>query len=435
MEITRRACLWLLALAPLLAQDRVQPLTILHSNDLHAHLLPDATGAGGFAYLAATVRQERSRCAACLYLNAGDLVQGTPVSTLFHGVPVYEIGNGLGFDAAVIGNHEFDYGWRSVQKFAKIAKYPVLSANVVNDAGNPITGKAFVILNAGGMRVAVIGVVMGDMMGTLVTPKDAGPWHVAPLIETIRKYVAEVKDRADLIVVLGHIKDQEGDEILRDVPEVGVVVMGHDHRGLTEMRRVDGRVGVLLRGYGVELGRLDLQVNVATHSIKSAEWTRIPIDSKKIEPAADVARSVAQWESKASKIVDVPVGESKRSLSVDDLRVLIEKAMQEETHSDLAYMNHGGVRDVIPAGQLLARNVWNVLPFEDYVVTAKCKGSQLPKAVAGGRSIDPDREYTFATVDFVATVEFAKSRIVFTNSGLLIRDLMIDWIKKKKVLD
>ena len=435
MEIIRRACRWLLVLAPLLAQDRVQPLTILHSNDLHAHLLPDTAGAGGFAYLAAQVRQERSHCAACLYLNAGDLAQGTPVSTLFHGVPIYEIGNEMGFDAAVIGNHEFDYGWRSVQNFARIAKYPVLSANVVNDAGIPITGKAFVILNAGGLRVAVIGVVMADMFSTLVTPKDAGPWHVTPVIETIRKYVAEVKNRADLIVVLGHIMDQDGDRILRDVPEVSAVIMGHDHRGFQDMKRVDGRVGVLLRGYGVELGRLDLQVDMAAHSLKSAGWARIPIDSKKIEPAPDVARSVAHWEAKASKIVDVPVGESKRPLGIDDLRVLIEQAMREETGSDLAFMNRGGVRDVFPAGQLLARHVWNVLPFEDYVVTAKCKGSQLPKEATASRSIDPDRDYTFATADFVATVNFGKSGLAFTNSGRLIRDLVIDWIKKKKVLD
>jgi 2',3'-cyclic-nucleotide 2'-phosphodiesterase (5'-nucleotidase family) len=436
VEITRRLLLFLLAgLAPLAAQDRVQPLTILHSNDLHAHLLPDFNGAGGFAYLASEVREQREHCAACIYLNAGDLVQGTPVSTLFRGTPVYEIGNGLGFDAAVVGNHEFDYGWQSVQSFAKIAKYPMLSANIVDEAGNPITGKAFVILNAGGIRVAIIGVVLGDMFTTMVTPKDAGPWHIAPVIETVRKYAAQVKDRADLIVVLGHITDQEGDAILREVPDVSVVVLGHDHRGYTEMRKVGNRVAVLLRGYGVELGRLDLQVSLTAHNLKSAEWTRIPIDSRKIAPVPEVARAVAEWEDKASKIVDVPIGESKRSFTVPDLRPVIEKAMREETGSSLAFMNLGGIRDVLPDGRLLARNVWNILPFEDYVVVGKCKGSQLPKEVAAGHTIDPEREYTFATPDFVATVNFAKSGVAFTNSGRLIRDVLIDWIKKKKTLE
>src|SRR5580698_9283159 len=85
------------------AQD-VRPLTILHSNDLHAHLLPDDHGMGGFAYLATAVREERAHSAASLYLNAADLVQGTPVSTLFQGLPIYEIANLLGFDVSTLGN-------------------------------------------------------------------------------------------------------------------------------------------------------------------------------------------------------------------------------------------------------------------------------------------------------------------------------------------
>ena len=76
------------------AQD-VRPLTILHSNDLHAHLLPDDRGMGGFAYLATAVREQRALSTASLYLNAGDLVQGTPVSTLYRGLPIYQIATDL----------------------------------------------------------------------------------------------------------------------------------------------------------------------------------------------------------------------------------------------------------------------------------------------------------------------------------------------------
>src|SRR5262249_11789426 len=87
----------------------IRTLTLLHTNDLHARLSPLDNGNGGFAYLASTLKEERAGCKDCILLNAGDLVQGTPVSTIFHGLPVYEIGNLLGFDAATLGNHEFDY--------------------------------------------------------------------------------------------------------------------------------------------------------------------------------------------------------------------------------------------------------------------------------------------------------------------------------------
>src|SRR5580704_18461314 len=124
----------LLLAAFLPAQDAVRSFTILHTNDLHARLLPDDQGRGGFAALAAGIRRERTGCNACLLLNAGDLVQGTPVSTLFHGLPVYEIANLFGFDAGTLGNHEFDYGWEQARKFIETAKYSIVTANLVNHA-------------------------------------------------------------------------------------------------------------------------------------------------------------------------------------------------------------------------------------------------------------------------------------------------------------
>jgi 2',3'-cyclic-nucleotide 2'-phosphodiesterase (5'-nucleotidase family) len=159
--MTRRSLLLLFlagaALCLPLAGQNIRPLTILHSNDIHAHLLPDAKGNGGMARLATAVRREKQNCTPCLYLNAGDIVQGTPVSTIFRGTPVYEIANLLGIDVSTLGNHEFDYGWKRTLQFAKIARFPIVSANVVDEAGRPITGKPWVIKDAGGIRVGIIG--------------------------------------------------------------------------------------------------------------------------------------------------------------------------------------------------------------------------------------------------------------------------------------
>ncbi len=153
-------------------QDSVRTLTILHTNDLHAHLLPNSDGLGGFAELATALRREREHCSDCLYLNAGDLVQGTPVSTLFHGLPIYEIANRLGIDVSTLGNHEFDYGYAMIPKFLQAAQFPVVSANVVDGSGRLIT-KPYIIKSVGGLRVAVIGAVMGNLVGTYAWPPGA----------------------------------------------------------------------------------------------------------------------------------------------------------------------------------------------------------------------------------------------------------------------
>src|SRR5271156_760426 len=308
MNVRRLLALILFAIA-VRAQD-VRALTILHSTDLHAHLLPDDRGMGGFAYLATAVREERAHCAACLYLNAGDLVQGTPVSTLFKGLPIYQIANRLGFDVSTLGNHEFDYGWQRIQDFVKTAKFPVVSANDVNDQGALLAGRPYVIKTVGGIRVAVIGLLLGDLVGNLATPDKVGPWQVLPVVETARKYAAELRDKSDLIVVLGHLHDAEADEILKQVPGVSVAIVGHAHKEYAKLHNFDGRVGALVTSYGVELGRLDLQVDMTAHKLKSAEWKIIPVDSKKLTPDPDVAREVAAWEAKVSKIVDVTIGEA-----------------------------------------------------------------------------------------------------------------------------
>ena len=403
--------------------------------------MPDDRGLGGFARLATAIRQEKSGCGSWLYLNAGDLVQGTPDSTLFHGTPVYEIANLLGIDVSTLGNHEFDYGWRRVQEFVRIARFPIVSANVVDSSGKPVTGQPYVIKTVGGIRVAIIGAVLGDMVGTVVTPDNVGPWKVLPVVETVRKYARELRERSDLIVVLGHIHDKEEVEaILKQVPEVSVVVAGHTHVGYPAMMNVEGRVGVLVSAYGVEFGRLDLQVDMAGKKLRSAEWKKVPVNDQ-IQPDPQVARLVSQWEDKVTKLVDAPIGESKARLTRNspELRGLVERAMAEETGSDIGWVNSGNIRDVLPEGRILARNIWNILPFDNYIVIGKFKGSQLPAAVTQRHPVDPNHEYTVATTDFTAENQGAPDQLgatglQFPRTGPLQRDAVIEWIKKKKVV-
>lgn len=84
-----------------------------------------------------------------------------------------------------------------------------------------------------------------------------------------------------------------------------------------------------------------------------------------------------QWEAQVSRIVDVPIGEAKREMAGAELKLLIGRAMEDEMHADLSYMNQGGVRDRLPKGKLLTRAVRNIMPFDNKMVLGKFKGSQL----------------------------------------------------------
>ena len=431
---------FLLFLATVLiaAEPQSKPLTILHFNDLHAQLEPKPDGTGGIAYLAAAIRREKAGCRSCLVLCAGDFVQGTPVSTVFRGVPVIEVANLLGIDAATLGNHEYDYGWRMVSQYLRTARFPFLVSNLV-DAGGKTAAPPFKVLTAGGLRVAVIGAMTMDFRG-LQTPDHIGPWHTLPVVETVRRYARQVRPRADIVVLLGHLNPAEEDQVLRDVPEVAVTIGGHTHTGFTEPKSHDGREMVRVRSSSGELGRLDLQVNPAEKKIVTSKWTRIPIGKSSIQPAADVAKAVARWEAKVTGMMDVPIAESRRAWSGADLKALIERAIAEETGSDFGFCNRGGIRAELPQGTILVRHVWAVFPFDNLTVKGKFRGSQLPAAVTAGRTIDPDRIYTLVTNDFTAANQSQPSQLnstglEFPEIGPLQRDLLVEWVKKKKILE
>jgi 5'-nucleotidase/UDP-sugar diphosphatase len=439
MQSSPRRLLTLVLLASFPVAAEIRSLTILHTNDLHAHISPLDNHNGGFAYLATAIQKERAGCADCILLNAGDLVQGTPVSTIFHGEPVYEIGNMLGFDVSTLGNHDFDYGWREARKFVEMAKYPMVSANVVDGQGKLFAPKPYVILKVNGLRVAVIG-GMTDNLHSLSTKKSLEDTHTLPVFDTVRKYAAELRGQSDLIVLLAHITDQEETHFLNDAPEIPVIISGHIHRGIDTPFTKDGRVVARVKGLGEELGRLELKVDTEKKAPVSWAWKHITIDSTKIEPSKDVAAAVKHWEDAVTQQVDQPLAISKKRFTKPEVKALIEQALRDETHSDFAWMNQGGVRDFVPEGQLLVRHIWNVMPFDNEVLVGTFKGRDLPPNVVGDRKIDPDRDYRLAVSDYTAENQNTKENLgttglKFPEDAGLMRDMLLDWFRKKKVIE
>jgi 2',3'-cyclic-nucleotide 2'-phosphodiesterase (5'-nucleotidase family) len=138
--------------------------------------------------------------------------------------------------------------------------------------------------------------------------------------------------------------------------------------------------------------------------------------------------------------VDRPLAISARAFDKRAVKSLIERAMREETGADSALMNLGGVRDILPRGQLMVRNIWDIMPFDNRVVFGKFKGRDLPPVVLGDRKVEPERVYTLAVSDFTAANQSSRENLSstgleFPGDGGLFRDLLLDWFKKKKVVE
>ena len=246
-----------------------------------------------------------------------------------------------------------------------------------------------------------------------------------------------------MVIVLGHLEKSEAESILRDLPDVSVVAIGHQHTAWKEPLEIDGRMVIHAEGYGRQVGRLVLQYDAASRRVVAHEWTGIAVDDS-IYPADPVVQAqVDKWESKVSALVDVPIGRATREIPRNEVKALMERAMLDRVPADFAFTNQGGVRDILPAGQLLARHVWNVMPFNNSVVTLEIPGDQLATLIdPSGRVnkipttvLEPKRVYRLVTTDFVAKswADDGK-RFPRRDQGVLLRDVLIDWIKQRKVI-
>lgn len=417
-------------------------LTILHVNDLHARLLPDSRGRGGFAHLATVLEQERDAAAAHLTLHAGDMVQGTPVSTLFQGVPIFEIANGLGLDVHCLGNHEFDYGWEKISEYVEMSAFDTVSANLTNSAGDTLV-PPYVVRQVGDLRIAVVGAITERLLDVLQS-SSLGPWRAAPLVTTLEPVVEAAAAAADMVIVLGHLSDGEAEAILEGLPQVSVVVQGHPHRAWEQALEIDGRIAVNASANGRDVGRLRLRYDLESRRILAYEWELLPVVAADVPPDPAVEQLVEAWESRAAAVVDVPIGRATRAIEHDELKALIESVMRDGTGAELAHMNGGGIRDILPQGELLARHVWNVMPFDSLVVTTEITGRQLielhdtvllREPIEGYESLQPDRVYRLVTIDFRAGQWSDRGTdLEWTDTGVLLRDMIIAWIVERKAV-
>ena len=223
------------------AFGQTQPLVIMHTNDTHSQIDPysykDDVNVGGFLRREAAIREVRAENPYTLLLDAGDFSQGTPYFNFFKGYMEVHLMNAMHYDAATLGNHEFDNGSAALAARLKTADFPVVCANY-QFANKKLAKviKPYVIIERGGHKVGIFG--LGVNLNGYVAPQIAREITYLDPVETARKMVSELKaQNCDLIVCLSHIgvdtTDKDNDfEIARQVPEIDVIVGGHSHEEL-----------------------------------------------------------------------------------------------------------------------------------------------------------------------------------------------------------
>ena len=348
-------------------QAAVATLSIVGTNDLHGGILP-REGRGGLALLGGYLKNLRDARArdggAVLLVDAGDMFQGTLESNATEGAPVVAAYNALGYTAAAVGNHEFDFGPAgpaatprtpaddprgALKARASEATFPFLAANLVESA----TGRAVewtnvkpaVLVQAAGVTVGIIGVMTrGALTATIAA--NVGGLSVAPLAETIRTHATVLRAQgAAVVVVTAHAggrcssfdrpEDLSSCEpsseiftVARELPRglVDVIVAGHSHAPVGH--RVEGIAIIEAFSGGRAFGRVDVAVDRVANRVTS---TRIfaPRDlcaredpmTRTCDPAAPAGASVQAEYENAPVVPDAAIGRA-LAPALEQVRVL-----------------------------------------------------------------------------------------------------------------
>ncbi|RJP21605.1 MAG: bifunctional metallophosphatase/5'-nucleotidase [Candidatus Omnitrophota bacterium] len=417
----------------------IVPLTLLHTNDFHAWLLPDEQGRGGAAIIAGYYKNVRAQESNVLILDAGDMISGTPISSLFKGDPIYRVLNHWGIDAAALGNHDFDYGWQRMKTYREIASFPFLCANAFvagSDGANHLLADAeYKIFSFGALRVGVIGVI-AEWTPTMTVRDAVRDVKFIPSIDTLKRLVPLVSNQADLVVVLSHVGFEHDQKIAKETPDIDLIIGGHSHTLLKEFVKINDTIIVQAGEKGRFVGRIDLEADTAANQFVGFTYRVLPVDANLSPPDPDTEAIVREWENKVSEVVDHPLGEATETLSKNDMILLAKLAFLEATGADYAFHNSGGTRGGLPQGPFTSRAIWNLFPFENTLLTTRVKGNKIPNGFLGKSPIEPDQEYLIVTNSFVRDqwMQFFPKfpRMDWTDTGIDMRDSVMRHIEQQK---
>lgn len=226
----------------LTAAAKGRQLLILHTNDTHSCVLPlnpnladtMLAGRGGFLRRAAMIDQMRKEDKDLLLLDSGDFSQGSPYYTMFKGDVETELMNIMGYDAATIGNHEFDFGLENMARIFRKAKFPIVCANY-DFTGTVVEGlvKPYVIIKRKGVRIGIFG-LSPKLDGLVMASTCAGVRYSDP-IKTANAVADKLKneEKCDVVICLSHLGWDEAGlndmEMMAKTRNIDLVLGGHSH--------------------------------------------------------------------------------------------------------------------------------------------------------------------------------------------------------------
>src|SRR5712692_1200081 len=379
-------------------------ISILHTTDLHGHILPtsDYDGnpdRGGMARCVTQIRRWQRENPNSILIDIGDVYQGTDVSLRNKGELMIDLFNYLQYDAWIVGNHEFDWGTETFVQALQRSTMPVLAANTVlegrpagefSDAKYPFAKvQPFILKDIAGIKLAIIGVTTPGMTFWLRPEFTRGIEFQYPA-ESVRHAMARARSEgADAIVLSGHmgLKARSGGDdfantvmaLTSEFPEAAVFIAGHTHQAIPS-RLTNGVLLTQADHFGIHVGHVDLVFDRNSRKLLHREANCELMDNRFHPDHMVISRTKAQL-AESDAVLAQPIGDLAETLGArghpgepSDVERLIGAAIMESLRENGISVDgamHGvfDERNNFVAGPKTVNDIWNIIPYENYLVT------------------------------------------------------------------
>ena len=397
--------------------DDLVTVSILNTTDLHGHIVPTemypekdgsvVKDVGGLARCITQIRAWQKENPNNILLDIGDIYQGTHVSWSTQGQLMIKLLNSMNYDAWVVGNHEFDWGFEPMVNVVKASTVPVIASNAkvggkwtnkMEDKTNPLSKiQPYIIKEIAGFKIGIIGTVTPGLPAWLA-PRLLGDFTAEDPVKSIHYAMKKLKaEKVDAIVVASHMglkgkgfaKDDHANRIAQIAAEnvgVDVIIAGHTHRDLPS-EKVGGVPYTQASYYGIHCGKTDLVFSKKSRKLEVVNVATKLMDASIAQDAMILSASAKEREV-SDKEFAREIGVLKEDLSKDsapgkpaETLLLLTRAMRyslDKRKVPVDGVLHGNFYDFdIKAGKKAISDAWEIVPYENFISTSGFKKEEL----------------------------------------------------------
>lgn len=422
-------------------------IDILYLNDLHGSI-EKGTDDLGLAYIANYVNFHRTNNPdGVILLGGGDMFQGSALSNYYLGRSTLEIMNAMGFDAMVLGNHEFDWGIDVITNYFDgdtsngEATFPLLGANVYYESTETMIEhlEPYTIIQRGDIKIGVIGTMGYGLESSIAQSKITGYVFASPvsIIEYYADYLRTEED-VDYVFVLSHDSGNINSQVSQFTGNQKVDIIFNAHSHSRYVQTIGSTTIIQSSSNGKYVGniRIDLNSNTITaNNVKTHSALNTP------DPA--VKALIDGYKAETDVLFNTEIIKAARYIPSSTLSDWLADLMRQVTNADIAFHNYGGTRDSMASNESITLGkLYKIFPFDNTIKTVYLDGAVIQNFI--NRSSDaysttvtefvPGTLYKVATNDYI--FDKTDNPFIYGSNpnfdGTLLRDMVLAELQLQK---